>query len=267
MLSGFVVDTFTGPNLLGNPALICVAEKPLKDEYMRQISIDSAEKVTAAAFIWPEDNAYRIRSFSMGKEIRFCGHASLAACYVIFSRIRKDLSEAYLLTSHLKIFASFTAGRASMLVPAFTYKHVAITSSPLSFVQAPGIKDLYYGNDTFFMRLSSQEDVINFRPDIYFLKHHKLYLAVTAKGEQCDFVSRFFGPASGHDEDPVTGSAHCVLAPIWARILGKRSFIARQLSSGGGQLEIQLNEDRSSLTISGLTRISEQCMIEYKGSE
>jgi predicted PhzF superfamily epimerase YddE/YHI9 len=112
------------------------------------------------------------------------------------------------------------------------------------------------------MRLSSKEDVLNFKPDIPYLVEKRLYLAVTAEGDLCDFVSRFFGPLSGQEEDPVTGSAHCVLAPIWADILRKRTFIARQISSRGGQLEIELGEDRSSLTLSGQVGIKNKITID-----
>lgn len=261
-LSSFSVDTFTGPNLLGNPALICLADAPLQDDVMRQISINSVNKATAIAFIWPEREVWRIRSFSNSGEIKFCGHASLAACAVIFSHLKNGATEIKLCTSLLDIMARFSGDRASMSIPAFSYQQVPISISPFSSLQGQKVEDLYYGNETFFMRLSSKEDVLNFKPDLRYLKTQKLYLVVTAHGETCDFVSRFFGPASGQDEDPVTGSAHCVLAQIWADILGKRSFIARQLSTRGGQLEIELGEDRSSLMMSGKVSIRKNIMLD-----
>jgi PhzF family phenazine biosynthesis protein len=261
-LSSFIVGTFTGPDLLGNPALICIADTALHDDVMRQISINFTDVATATAFIWPEDKAYRIRSFSMGGEIKFCGHASLAAGAVIFSQLKQNPTDIKLRTSHLNITVSSNSDKVVLCLPAFSYQTVAMASSPFSRLQGQGIEALYYGNETFFMRLSSKEDVLNFKPDIPYLVEKRLYLAVTAEGDLCDFVSRFFGPLSGQEEDPVTGSAHCVLAPIWADILRKRTFIARQISSRGGQLEIELGEDRSSLTLSGQVGIKNKITID-----
>jgi PhzF family phenazine biosynthesis protein len=231
----YQVDAFTDHLFSGNPAAVCILEDWLPDELMQNIAAEN--NLAETAFIIPRGVSFEIRWFTPALEVDLCGHATLATAYVLFNCLGHKEPELIFYSSRsgaLKVsqyndnlFLNFPADKLC-------------ASGDIALIKACiGIepKELYKGKTDYIAVLNSEEDVLNLKPD--FREVAKLDargLCVTAKGNEVDFVSRFFCPQCGIDEDPVTGSAHTSLIPLWSQKLGKMEMNARQLSKRGGSL-------------------------------
>ncbi len=254
----YQLDAFTHELFAGNPAAVCPLAHWLPDEQMQQIAAENNLAETAFYTKKDGENQYHIRWFTPTVEVDLCGHATLATAYVVFflenqsdptgqladkitfdsrsgplnvCRERHDDGEDWLVLD----FPADTVNRANLQPPALLASlAMAGTGSKPS--------EILKGKTDYMVVYQTQADIEALTPDFReMVTVPARGVIVTAPGDDCDFVSRFFGPQSGIDEDPVTGSAHTTLTPYWAERLGKTELVARQISSRGGFLKCKLN--------------------------
>lgn len=244
-----VVDAFTHSAFAGNPAAVCVLTEPTTDAWMQSVAKEMKHSETA--FCIPlQDGSFRLRWFTPGGEVRLCGHATLAAAHVLWE-------EGWL--EHRKIARFSTLSGELTAAPLGRVIELDFPARPASEVQAPaglldalGVAPSWVGRDVddYIVLLADEEAVSACNPDFGALRAVEtrgVTITAPATDDKLDFVSRFFAPRFGIDEDPVTGSAHCCLTPFWASRLDKNVLTARQLSARGGELEVELAGDRVKL--------------------
>ena len=239
----YIVDAFADRLFQGNQAGVCILDTLPEDGLMQTIAREN--NLAETAFVAPEGNAYRLRWFTPAVEIELCGHATLAAAYVLF---RYDAPSAAALTFHtLSGVLTVTQGEDGLLVMDFPLRaqvSVPITDTMRQAVAGAKILSAY-GGYNLMLELADEDVVRTLAPDLSAIRQLPYHgVIVTAPATDCDFVSRFFAPNVGIDEDPVTGSTHTSLTPYWAARLGKQTLLARQLSSRGGTLLCTLDENR-----------------------
>jgi len=241
----YQVDAFTDRLFSGNPAAVCILDTWISDEMMQ--SIANENNLAETAFIVPVGQDFAIRWFTPTVEVDLCGHATLATALVLFdvhhypnSLIRFHSPKSGVLAVEKKddmLFLDFPTDKIERLTeeyhPAF---EKCIGTNPV---------ELYKGKTDFIAVIDNENLLRNLQPDLNEISRLKARgLIVTAKGNKVDFVSRFFAPQSGINEDPVTGSAHTSLLPLWSKKMGKNRLIAHQLSKRGGQLVCEFKNDR-----------------------
>lgn len=240
----FQVDAFTDKLFAGNPAAVCLLNQWLPDDVMQ--SIANENNLAETAFLVPNGNDFNIRWFTPTVEVDLCGHATLASAFVLFNLLNYSGIQIHF-HSHRSGLLSVTKN-GEMLYLDFPTDVLELIIGQQDIIEACiGVQpiEVYKGKTDYIAVIESESLLINLQPDfgkIGMLKGRGLL--VTAKGETVDFVSRFFAPQSGINEDPVTGSAHTSLLPIWAKKLGKEKFTALQLSARGGQLICEFKNDR-----------------------
>lgn len=237
----YQLDAFSSRLFGGNPAAVCPLEGWLSSELMQQIAMEN--NLAETAFFVREEDGLRLRWFTPKREVTLCGHATLAAAWVYFNYIEPDSDKVTFnsLSGPLGV-----SRHGEQLTLDFPVGDLQATVPPEQLIQALGVNPLesFYGED-WLLRLKSEEAVRALQPDMRLLQQLAgRGVIVTAEGNGCDFVSRFFAPKYGSDEDPVTGSAHTLLAPFWAERLHKSALRARQLSTRGGELYCELRGDR-----------------------
>ncbi|MGF2686309.1 PhzF family phenazine biosynthesis protein [Marinobacter sp. DUT-3] len=245
----YQVDAFTSNLFGGNPAAVMPLESWLEDKTLQALALENKLSETAY-FVAEKDDPevdFHIRWFTPGAEVPLCGHATLASAWIIFNKLgwEKD-------TVHFRSKSGILGVRQTddgWLILDFPRLDWQEQPTPELITQAlPGAPDtaLYVPNDTnYLVVLESEQAVIDAKPDLRLLKQlGNQGLIVTARGKDCDFVSRYFAPGVGVDEDPVTGSIHSVLVPYWAERLERNTLEARQLSARGGELRCELKGDR-----------------------
>jgi len=230
----YQVDAFTGELFRGNPAAICPLEKWLPDQTMQAIAAEN--NLAETAFYIPNGGGYHLRWFTPGVEIDLCGHATLATAHVILA-IRKEIGASRV---------SFQTKSGELIVERDGDLYTLdFPSRPPGEVQAhPGLVEALGAKPNCILAARDYMCVFDTEAEVRALKPNMDKLAamdrfaviVTAPGTDCDFVSRFFAPAKGVPEDPVTGSAHCTLIPYWSKRLGKTKLHARQISKRGGEV-------------------------------
>jgi len=255
-----IIDAFTDHAFAGNPAAVCLldAPAPLPDltGWMQRLAAEMNLSETAYP-VRREDGGWDLRWFTPRKEVDLCGHATLASAHALWETNRAPQDAP--ITFHSKsgpLTATRDGDRVTLDFPARppaeteTPEPLLAALSEASFVGAAGGK--------LMAALPSESKVRGFTPDRgAILETGALGLIVTAPGDHddLDLVSRFFAPAAGIDEDPVTGSAHCLLAPYWAERLGKTTLRARQLSARGGELHLELRGDRVAIAGRAVTTL------------
>jgi PhzF family phenazine biosynthesis protein len=240
----YQVDAFTRELFSGNPAAICPLPKWIPEERMQQIAFEN--NLAETAFVVPEGNDFHIRWFTPTIEVALCGHATLAAAFVFYTQlgyngpaIRFNSKSGWLTVtpkSNDSFTLDFPADPPQLVsdIPDGLFEGLGIESRPV-----------YKGKFDYMVLLDSQEMVSGLNPDFKKLSViPSRGITVTAKGKDVDFVSRCFFPQSGIDEDPVTGSAHCMLTPFWTAQTGKNIFKAIQWSNRKGWLDCELKNDR-----------------------
>lgn len=245
----YQIDSFTQLIFKGNPAGVCFLEKPMSDDWMQNVSLEM--NLSETAFILPENDAYRLRWFTPEVEVALCGHATLASAHVLwnYNFLPKDKQARFNTLSGL-LTADYKNGKIELDFPA----KPEIETTEFSILEKVlGAKPIYVGKSQFDVLVEVENDSIvkNLNIDFALLKTLKIRgLIVTAKSSssEFDFISRFFAPAVGVNEDPVTGSAHCVLATFWNKRLNKNSFHAYQASKRGGVIDVILVGDRVKLS-------------------
>ena len=236
----YQVDAFSSSVFAGNPAAVCPLREWLADDVLQAIAAEN--NLSETAYYVPEGNHYRLRWFTPKVEVDLCGHATLASAFVIGQPEVRFLTKSGELTVTRQgdLFTLDFPSRAPALEPVNPGLFAALGGNPLELLAARDYLVVY----------ESEEEVRALTPDMQALCGiDRFAVIVTAPGKKCDFVSRFFAPAKGVPEDPVTGSAHCTLTPYWAARLGKSSLHAFQVSGRGGELWLEDKGER--VTISG----------------
>lgn len=233
MAEYYVVNAFSDQLFHGNPAGVCVMDHSLSDDRMQKIAGEN--NLPETAFLRKTKEGYSLRWFTPVAEIDLCGHATLASAYVVlnFMEPGKDVVQFETMSGTLTVHK--VKERYEMTLPTRVPERIKETEEIVKKVQTP-VKEVYADRDLFLV-LENEEAVRNYVPDYNRLAELDRWLGIviTAKGTDADFVSRYFCPEL-FDEDPVTGSSHCSLVPIWQEKLGKDHLIARQLSERGGVL-------------------------------
>ncbi|MDD2805628.1 MAG: PhzF family phenazine biosynthesis protein [Elusimicrobiales bacterium] len=243
----FHVDAFTDKPFSGNPAAVCLLKSMPGAAWMQALAAEM--NLSETAFVVPGKNGFRLRWFTPATEVELCGHATLASAHALWEcgAVKKAEIKFHTLSGRL------TAARAGDWIeldfPARPQKSAA---APAGLARALGKEPLAVSRSGpyYIAEFRDEKAVRALAPDFEALKRiPMLDVAVTARGSgrPYDFVSRVFAPAEGVNEDPVTGSAHCGLAPYWAARLGKAEFLARQVSRRGGTLRLLLRGDRVKL--------------------
>lgn len=239
----YQVDAFSDVPFRGNPAAVCVLEQPQPDEWMQHVAAEM--NLAETAFLLRRDDGWSLRWFTPAVEVDLCGHATLASAHVLWTTGLLDGQARFHTRSGL-----LTADRRGAWIeldfPA-TPPHAA--DPPSGLIEALGAAPLTIAQSRFdyLVELESEAAVRELRPNITALADVDARgIIVTARADtpDLDFVSRFFAPRVGVNEDPVTGSAHCALVPFWSERLGKTELTAFQASARGGLLRLRLDGDR-----------------------
>ncbi|MBR1858553.1 MAG: PhzF family phenazine biosynthesis protein [Selenomonadaceae bacterium] len=237
----FIVDAFTDRVFAGNQAAVCVLDEWLPEKMMMNITREN--NFSETAFTVKEGDEYYLRWFTPSTEIDLCGHATLAAAYVIMEHYNINISSVTFNTLSGKLIVHQKDDLYEMDFPAYNYKKVAVTDD---MTEALGVRPIeaVLSRDL-LMVLPSEDDVKNLNPNLDKLsKLDGLIQAVTAASSDYDCVSRVFAPKIGINEDPVTGSTHCLITPYWANKLGKNKLTAFQASKRTGKLYCEYVGDR-----------------------
>ena len=242
----FHVDAFATEPFAGNPAAVCPLQAWLDDETLLKVAAEN--NLSETAFFVPNASHYELRWFTPRGEVRLCGHATLASAYVVLNVLETGPHTVQFETRHSGILTVRRDGDLfAMDFPTLFPKPCESIPDGLVDALGPGPRpfDLLEVNDIYLVIYEHEAAIQNMRPDFSRLALlHPAVEAVTAPGQNVDFVSRYFKPSYGMPEDPVTGSAHCALAPYWAQRLGKSQLHARQLSERGGELRCQMAGNR-----------------------
>jgi len=251
----YQVDAFTDQLFAGNPAAICPLKEWLPDALMQSIAAEN--NLSETAFFVPQGDGFELRWFTPGREIDLCGHATLASAHVIFEYLNYGKPIINFTTRFVGPLAVVRDQQWLTLdFPAWPAPAVEAPRVRIEGLGGPWPQECFLKRDYMFV-YGKEEDVRNAKPDFGSLrKLERRNICITAPGIDCDFVSRFFSPGDIPEEDPVTGSAHSMLIPYWAKRLGKTKLLARQLSPRGGELRCELQGER--VLIAGKARTYSQ---------
>jgi predicted PhzF superfamily epimerase YddE/YHI9 len=242
----YQVDAFTDEPFRGNPAAVCPLPEPCDEEWMQHVAREM--NLSETAFLHPQDDGYALRWFTPAVEVDLCGHATLASAHVLWE------TGALAAEGRARFFTRsglLTAGRLGDEIEMdFPATPDEPADAPPRLDEALGLGFRYVGKSPFdyLVEVDSEDFVREMAPDFALLRTLPLVRGVivtsVASSPGYDFVSRFFAPAAGIDEDPVTGSSHCCLGPYWSRRLGKDDLVAYQASARGGVLGVRVAGDR-----------------------
>lgn len=248
----YQVDAFTEKLFSGNPAAVCPLDRWLSDHLMQSIAMEN--NLAETAFFVKSGDRYEIRWFTPTVEVDLCGHATLASAYILFTiehqpgdtiRFFSPRSGELVVTKSDDLF--------TLNFPSDVFAKVPLTGQITDAFNYKPI-EAYRGKSDYMLVFEKEEEIRNIEPDFAKVAAMKSRgVIVTAKGSDVDFVSRFFAPQSGINEDPVTGSAHTTLIPYWYERIGKEKLTARQLSPREGYLYCEYQGDR--VLISGHARL------------
>jgi predicted PhzF superfamily epimerase YddE/YHI9 len=240
------VDSFTNRPFAGNPAGVCILPKPADPSWMQDVAREM--NLAETAFLVPQRDGYDLRWFTPSVEVDLCGHATLASAHVLWEdgHLAKDAQARFHTKSGL-----LTADRRDGLIELdFPVTPVSAAPPPPGLVEALGAQPQFIGRSKFdyLVEVASETTVRQLDPDLGSIARVQARgVIVTSRADgqsKYDFISRFFAPQSGVPEDPVTGSAHCALAPYWSAKLGETELAAYQASPRGGELRLRLVGDR-----------------------
>lgn len=242
----FQLDSFTTCRFAGNPAAVMLMDSFPEDSVMQAIAGEN--NLAETAFLVPEDGDYRLRWFTPVTEVPLCGHATLASAAVVMERLEPERTRTTFQSASGPLVVTKAGATYLMDFPARPSGPVA---PPPDLATALGVApvEVFANAFNYMARLESARDVRTLTPDMALISSmDRPGVIVTAPGDAgFDFVSRYFAPAKGIPEDPVTGAAHCMLAPYWSERLGKTEFRAYQASRRGGEIICRLNGDRVEL--------------------
>lgn len=241
----FQVDAFTDRLFSGNPAAVCLLDGERDTDWMQAVAAEM--NLSDTAFLLERKDGFTLRWFTPTTEVDLCGHATLAAAHVLWEQTGlAPESQARFHTRSGLLSATNCGGVIELNFPATA---AAPAPEPAGLLAALGIAngDIYRSRFDYLVVVDNEPALHALRPDFHALSRvdtRGIIVSARSDDPSYDFVSRFFAPAAGIDEDPVTGSAHCTLAPWWASRLGKSSMTAFQASRRGGVIQVRLNNDR-----------------------
>lgn len=240
-LQQYQVDAFASRVFEGNPAAVCPLESWLDDALLQAIALEN--NLSETAYLVPAGDSFELRWFTPSAEVELCGHATLAAAHVLYTELGYSAESVRFNTRSGELIVRRDGELYTLDFPATVPQPCPV---PAGLAEALGRQPAeVLAADDLVAVFASAAEVLALEPDQTLLaKLDYRGIIVTAPGETHDFVSRFFAPRVGVPEDPVTGSAHCKLAPYWAQRLGKSRMSARQVSRRGGDLTVELRGDR-----------------------
>lgn len=253
----FQVDAFCNGPFTGNPAAVCPLDEWLPDGVMQAIATEN--NLSETAFFVKQGDGYGLRWFTPVAEVDLCGHATLASGHVLFHELGIENSQIEFSSKSGVLKVQRADGMLTLDFPAITGESIESTQALAAALGSKPVE--VYRSMDYMAVLKTEQQVAGVQPELGLVRELGLRgLIVTAPGNEVDFVSRFFAPAYGVDEDPVTGSAHCMLAPYWSKRLGKNQLDAVQLSQRKGWVSCQVKMDR--VLLSGRTHLYLKGMIE-----
>lgn len=239
------VNAFTNTRFTGNPAAVCVLEAPADEHWMQAFAREM--NLSETAFLYPRADEYHLRWFTPTMEIDLCGHATLASAHVLWE-------DGHVAAHELARFQTksgvLTAERQGAWIQMdFPTDPEQPATAPPDLARALGVTPLYVGKNRwdYLAEVDSEATVRALKPDLTLLATipvRGVMVTSRAGSGEYDFVSRFFGPRAGINEDPVTGSAHCCLGPFWSARLKKDTMVARQVSARGGVIRVRVSDSR-----------------------
>lgn len=241
----YQVDSFTETPFKGNPAGVCILPFPRDPSWMQAVALEM--NLSETAFLEKQDDGYGLRWFTPTVEVDLCGHATLASAHILWEVGLLGAGEEARFHSRSGLLtARRQAGEIELDFPSTPDE---LTSPPPGLLEALGVFPKYVGKSRFdyIVEVATEDEVRALKPDFAGLKQLGLrgvIVTSAASSPGLDFVSRFFAPGAGIDEDPVTGSAHCCLGPFWSARLAKREMHAYQASARGGLLRVRMQGDR-----------------------
>jgi predicted PhzF superfamily epimerase YddE/YHI9 len=240
----FHVDAFTSQPFTGNPAAVCPLTEWLDDGFLQAVAAEN--NLSETAFFVPKGDSYELRWFTPRCEVRLCGHATLAAAFVLLQILAPERNSVRFETRQSGALTVVRDGNLlAMDFPALPPWQCSNPPGPLIEGLGKAPTEVVQIVDDYFAVFETEDEIRSIHPNFRFLeKLHPAGVGITARGKTCDFVSRFFVPSYGIPEDPVTGSTHCSLAPYWAKRLRKTKLHARQVSDRGGELWCEVKEPR-----------------------
>lgn len=252
----YTVDAFTDKPFAGNPAAVCIPENELTEAQMKNIAFEM--NLSETAFVRKKGDIYSLRWFTPDSEVDLCGHATLATSHILWQTGLHDKSKTISYETRSGILkANRVDGKIELDFPVDLEHPVDI---PDNLVKTISAKPIYLGMAkwSYLAEMDSEDTVRKINPDFALMETLDAWgLIITARSnsKEFDFVSRFFAPRKGVPEDPVTGSAHCILGPYWMKKLGKNDLRAFQASKRGGILGVKVDGDRVKLTGTAITML------------
>ncbi|MBX7105026.1 MAG: PhzF family phenazine biosynthesis protein [Gemmataceae bacterium] len=252
-----VVDAFADGPFTGNPAAVCVLPRPADERWMRLVAREM--NLSETAFLHPEADGWRLRWLTPSVEVELCGHATLASAHVLWEtgQLPIDLSAVF----HTQSGRLTAVRRDATITLDFPARPAAESDTPAGLADALGARPCFVGQNgmDILVELESEQSVRELDPDHGRLRSLPfrgiIVTAPAASPGDYHFVSRFFAPGSGIDEDPVTGSAHCALGPFWSGRLGVNPLVGWQASARGGRVGVDVRGDRVLLTGRAVTTL------------
>ena len=243
------VDAFTSEPFRGNPAAVCFLDRERDDAWMAKVAAEM--NLSETAFLLPRDDGWSLRWFTPAVEVKLCGHATLGSAHAMWDEgVLGPGQTARFHTLSGVLTASRDGDFIELDFPAKANEEIAPPAGLLDALGVDGARYVGHNEFDYLVELDSEDAVRALRPDFGVLRQLPVRGAIVtsrASRDGYDFVSRFFAPAVGVDEDPVTGSAHCALTPYWSARLGKSEMNAWQASARGGALRVRLAGDRVKL--------------------
>ena len=250
----FKVDSFTEVPLRGNPAGVCLLDEDVSDEWMQAVAAEM--NVSETAFARPVEERFVIRYFTPAVEVPLCGHATLATAHVLWEERR--VPEDARITFESKSGPLYSARESGWILLDFPADPVSPVKAPRGIGRALGVEPKASVTQQAgpHVDYDTEEEVRSLKPDFAKLRAGSfgaLSATATSDSAEFDFVSRFFAPELGIDEDPVTGAAHTLLGPFWSSRLGKDDLLGHQISSRGGVVRVRVKGDRVDLLGKAIT--------------
>ena len=259
----YQVDAFTDAAFAGNPAAVCLLEGDATDAWMQRVAAEM--NLSETAFVMPQSNGFHLRWFTPVSEVDLCGHATLASSHVLWSEVGYARNAAIEFSTRSgQLTARLDGHRIELDFPSRLQEKI---QAPAGLVEALGVTPRYVGRsvEDLVILLDDAAQVRAARPDFEKLRRTEsrgVILTAPSDDGEHDFISRFFAPAVGIDEDPVTGSAHCCLAPFWQARLSKNRMTGYQASARGGTVEVEMAGDRVKLRGQAVTVLRGQLLPE-----
>jgi PhzF family phenazine biosynthesis protein len=241
----FIVDAFTDRPFAGNPAAVCLLDEERDADWMQAVAAEL--NLSETAFVRPLDDGFELRWFTPAIEVELCGHATLASAHAL--RTEGVVNTVQPIRFHTRSGVLTCTHEDGLVELDFPATPAQEDEPPAGLLDALGVRPSFVGSSKFdkFVLVESEQVVRSLKPDFAQLRQISMrgvIVTSTSDDPQFDFVSRYFAPGAGIDEDPVTGSAHCCLGPYWNAQLGKTEMTAFQASARGGVVRIRVTGDR-----------------------